>query len=905
MRTETGAGGSVRDDRDEVVVTGFIAPPGVPEAEHEVSPEDAGRPAAILEAVTLAAERFLSSPGWGPQLEATLEGLGRAAAVSRAYVFDNVVENGEIVASRQVAEWAAPGVAAQIDNPSMCRVPFRPDLERWLTTLSGGTSIYGNVSDFPAGERAQLEPQDIRSIAMVPIFAGSEWWGLLGFDETHAEREWTAAEMGALKTAAGIIGAAIERERREAVLRDTEDRYRRLVELSPDAIAVHRGGVVEFANGRAVRLLRAKSAEDLVGRSVLEFVHPDSRPRVLERLQRLRDGREVPPIEEKFLRVDNSTVDVEVTAAPFTIEGESAAMVVVRDITDRKAAERSLRAHSEYLEAMHETTLNLMNRLDAQDLLAAIVGRAGALLGTGDGYIYVVSGHGREAEELGELEVRVGTGVFAEHVGFRMHRGEGLAGRVLESGQPFSIADYDDWTGRSPNFPMGVMHAGAAVPLTSEGRVIGVLGLSHPESGEMFSGEDLDVLSRFAELASIALDNARLFTASEQELIERRRAEERLRFSAHLLDSVENAVIATDAEDRITYWNAFAGTLYGWPATEVLGRKFREVLPISEEAAAALTRGVGTGEAWEGDLEVRRRDGSRLIVSARVSPMRAPDGSGRFLGLIGVTVDVTERRRAEEALREAFEREKEVSRRLLALDEMKNTFLEAVSHELRTPLAAILGFALTLERSDVTLSEDRSKELLDRLAANARKLDRLLSDLLDLDRLSRGIVEPRRRAVDVGELARQVIAGSEALRGRSVTVEADTVVAWVDGAKVERIVENLAANAIRHTPDGTPVWVRVTREDEGVLIVVEDAGSGVPSDLQEPIFEPFRQGPQTRSYSPGVGVGLSLVLKFAELHGGRAWVEDREGGGASFRVWLPSVEPDELAQWTSEVPDRD
>jgi PAS domain S-box-containing protein len=581
-------------------------------------------------------------------------------------------------------------------------------------------------------------------------------------------------------------------------------------------------------------------------------------------------------------------IDVEVTAAPFTVDGESAAQVVIRDISDRKATEHSLRVHSEYLEALHETTLNLINRLDPQDLLAAIVGRAGALLGTRDGYIYVV-------DFSGELEVRVGTGRFTEHVGFRMQRGEGLAGRVLDTDAPFAIEDYDEWEGRSPNFPLGIMHAGAAVPLTSEDRVIGVLGLSYEEPGRTFTDEDLAVLSRFAELASIALDNARLFTASQQEITERRRAEERLRFSAHLLDSVENAVIATDAENRITYWNAFAATLYGWQAEDALGRKFREVLPISDPSAAEVIDGVRHGGAWEGDIEVRRRDGSRLIVFARVSAIRSADGTGRPSGLIGVTVDVTERRRAEDALREAFEREKEVSRRLLALDEMKNTFLEAVSHELRTPLAAILGFAITLERPDVSVSDERGKELLDRLAANARKLDRLLSDLLDLDRLSRGIVEPRRRAVDVGELTRQVISGSEALRGRSVEVDAEPVIAWVDGAKVERIVENLAANAIRHTPDGTPVWVRVRRSDGGVLIVVEDAGVGVPPDLQAAIFEPFRQGPQTRAHSPGVGVGLSLVLKFAELHGGRAWVEDREGGGASFRVWLPSVDPGDEA----------
>src|SRR4051812_17135345 len=371
---------------------------------------ETGGPTAILEAVALAAERFLAGPAWEPLIAATLEGLGRAAGVSRAYVFDNVVEDGVVVASRQRAEWSAPGVAPQMDNPGLGRVPFRPALERWLPVLSAGEGIHGNVRDFPAGERALLEPQDIRSIALVPVFAGPEWWGVLGFDECFTERDWTHAEMSALKTAAGIVGAAIERERREAVLRETEERYRRLVELSPDAIAIHRGGVVSFANGRAVRMFRARSVDDLVGRSVLEFVHPASRPGVLLRLQRLREGSEVPPIEEKFLRVDGTPFDVEVTAAPFTIEGEAAAQVVIRDITDRKATERALRVHSEYLEALHETTLHLVDRLDVQDLLAAIVKRAGALLGSGNGYIYVVD------PVQDELEVRVGTGVFLEHV---------------------------------------------------------------------------------------------------------------------------------------------------------------------------------------------------------------------------------------------------------------------------------------------------------------------------------------------------------------------------------------------------------------------------------------------------------------------------------------------------------
>jgi signal transduction histidine kinase len=179
--------------------------------------------------------------------------------------------------------------------------------------------------------------------------------------------------------------------------------------------------------------------------------------------------------------------------------------------------------------------------------------------------------------------------------------------------------------------------------------------------------------------------------------------------------------------------------------------------------------------------------------------------------------------------------------------------------------------------------------MMGRLAFNARKLDRLLSDLLDLDRLSRGIVEPRRRVSDIGALVRQVVAAAEF--DRPVEVAADAVVIAVDPAKIERIVENLVANAVRHTDPGTPIWVRVHAQDDGVVIAVEDAGPGVPSELQEAIFEPFRQGSSNRAHSPGVGIGLSLVARFAELHGGRAWVQDREGGGASFRVYLPAGRP--------------
>ncbi|HVL91460.1 MAG TPA: ATP-binding protein [Actinomycetota bacterium] len=259
-----------------------------------------------------------------------------------------------------------------------------------------------------------------------------------------------------------------------------------------------------------------------------------------------------------------------------------------------------------------------------------------------------------------------------------------------------------------------------------------------------------------------------------------------------------------------------------------------------------------------------------------------------FLQAIANLVGIARARtRSDEALLAALEREKDAVERLQSLNEMKNSFLEAVSHELRTPLASVLGFALTLQERKEGLSESEGAVMLERLVINAIKLDRLLRDLLDLDRLYRRTIRPARRPTDLAELIRVAVAGVEA-GGHPVHVPAGTFDAFVDAPKVERIVENLVVNATRHTPGGSTIWVRLGRGPDGTVIAVEDDGPGVPDDLKGSIFDVFRRGGKS---VPGTGVGLSLVRRFAEMHGGGAWVEDRPGGGARFCVLLPDASP--------------
>ncbi|HSO53925.1 MAG TPA: histidine kinase N-terminal 7TM domain-containing protein [Actinomycetes bacterium] len=364
---------------------------------------------------------------------------------------------------------------------------------------------------------------------------------------------------------------------------------------------------------------------------------------------------------------------------------------------------------------------------------------------------------------------------------------------------------------------------------------------------------------------------------------------------SQIFRTISDPVLVLDPDGRVLDANPAAGRLAGLPLPEVVGQPVGQLLPTWKETVAAAMA-AGTEQATE---EVTR-DGRiyDLAISALPERQRQPGGH------LVVARDVTERRQVEEKLcaalnaelvatdrlAVALDRERAAAEHLRTLDELKSGFLQAVSHDLRTPLASVLGISLTLQRGRGRLGPADTDDLLGRLAANARRLDRILTGLLDLDKLDRGIVELRREPVDLAGLVAGVVSeASDELGAHPVSLELLPIQVLADAAKVERVVENLLANAARHTDPGTPIWVRVAPLDRGALLCVEDAGPGIPAEQRESIFRPFQRGPAGATHAPGSGVGLALVAQIASLHDGQAWVEDRAGGGASFRVLLPTA----------------
>src|SRR6266508_1298921 len=325
---------------------------------------------------------------------------------------------------------------------------------------------------------------------------------------------------------------------------------------------------------------------------------------------------------------------------------------------------------------------------------------------------------------------------------------------------------------------------------------------------------------------------------------------------SQIFETIGDPVLVLDPYGRVIDANPAAGRLVGLSVAAIIGRSAVRLLP------ALGDRAVGQVTATE------IRQAQQMLRAA-----------------------LDRERIATDQLGTALAQEQAATEHLRGLDDLKSAFMQAVSHDLRTPLASVLGIAVTLERSRWALATDEADDLLSRLTSNARRLDRILSGLLDLDRLARGIVEPRRELTDLGELVATVVdqAQGDLVGDHPVFVALEPVEIAIDSAKVERIVENLLVNASRHTPPGTPIWVSVDRRDDGALLTVADAGPGVPVEQRERIFQPFHRGSGEAGHAPGSGVGLALVARFADLHGGRAWVEPRAGGGACFQVLLPDA----------------
>ncbi len=668
------------------------------------------------------------------------------------------------------------------------------------------------------------------------------------------------------------------------------------------------------------------------------------------------------------------------------------------ELKERLRAERKLQAQADYLSALNETALGLLNRSELRPLLEAILTRACSLLDTQHGLIDLV------LPDDSALRQELGYGVLSQYDGFLTPRNEGVTGTAWDTGKTLVVQNYPSWEKSLPEFVNAGFNAVMGVPLKVGNTVIGVLTISFVEQERTFTQEQINLMERFAALASLAIDNARLFEQTQKEIAERTLAEAALRSSEERFRKVFHAspvaIIITSLDKGVAieaneaYWklsgyepektigrtaielglwenendrNEFVGRLKrehsiyvpeyqfvnetGAPSTVLAfyelvkldgmdcilsmfhditeQKNARESLQNSEARTRAILASIP-----DMIFEISR-DGVFLdfMASSEIVPLMPPS---QFLGrtvlelfppvIARQTLFALERTLATGQLH-AFEygmppgketqffearltaispesaiiMVRDISQqkyiqtereKLISDLEDKNSELErfayTVSHDLKSPLITIKGFLGFLEQDAVSGNTSRLKLDIQRIGDATDKMQLLLNELLELSRIGR--LASLHQSIKLEELVYEAV---NLLHGRlhekniDIIVGKDLPTVHGDRPRLLEVFQNLIDNAAKFMENQANPSIEIGHdgfENDKPILYVRDNGMGIAPEHHELIFGLFNK---LDAKTEGTGIGLALVKRIIEVHGGRIWVRSEAGSGTTFFFTLP------------------
>jgi len=370
-----------------------------------------------------------------------------------------------------------------------------------------------------------------------------------------------------------------------------------------------------------------------------------------------------------------------------------------------------------------------------------------------------------------------------------------------------------------------------------------------------------------------------------RDITDQKRLERDARWLAAIVESSDDAIISKDLDGIVTSWNRGAERMFGFEASEMIGRSIRLLIPrdLHGEEDDVLAR-LRRDEPIEHYETVRcRKDGTLFPISLTVSPIRGADG--KVIGASKIARDISDKKQAENERQRLLRMAQEAS-------QLKDEFLATLSHELRTPLNAVLGY-IRMMRSGL-LSPEKQNKALETVARNATSLTQMVEDVLDVSRIISGKVRLNIQAVELPEIVREAIdtvrpaADAKGVHLDTVVDRQATTVSG-DPERLQQIMWNLLSNAVKFTGSGGRIEVRLARLDSHVEVTVTDTGIGIAPEFLPHVFERFRQADSGISREHGgLGLGLAITRHLVELHGGLIAVSSEgRGQGTTFRVELP------------------
>ncbi len=616
---------------------------------------------------------------------------------------------------------------------------------------------------------------------------------------------------------------------RTAELRVSEERFKRLFEFSPLAIGqVDEMGKVQRANAAFGEML-GYTTEEMERMTYWDFTDPDHFPAQDLFINKLKETGRFGPFEKNYLRRDGTKVPVVLNGMRvISSDGEVQVWGIAEDISQRLEAEKALRESEEKFKALFELSPLGMARVNWE----------GDLLQVNDSFARMIGYTPEEATKLTYWDITPP----------KYEAQEKLILELVQRDRRFGP------------FEKEYIHRGGhLVPIVINGMMI-----DGPDGAELWGIVEDITPRREAETAI-------------------RESEKKFRT---LFETSSQGVMLHAEDHTFSAVNPAAAELFGLAPEEIVGKHpidlAPEFQPDGQPSAEIAKREIGkclqVGTArfeWVHMNATGRRIFLEVILS------RIPHGD-KFL-MQAVVTDISERKRAEQELKRALERERE-------LNQLKSNFVSMVSHEFRTPLGIIQSSAEILDDYLDQLDPAERREQLQSIIKNSRRMAGLMEDVLLLGSLDSGRLEYAPRPLDLAALCRRLVDEVRSTTDGRCAIEFSTcglpAEAMADEKLLRHILLNLLNNAVKYSGPGHAVTFRATGDATGMIFIVRDQGIGIPEEDLPVLFEAFRRGSNV-GQTPGTGLGLVIVKQSVELHRGTIGVETLQGHGTTFTVSIP------------------
>jgi PAS domain S-box-containing protein len=682
------------------------------------------------------------------------------------------------------------------------------------------------------------------------------------------------------------------RQASETRLAAERDKLQAVISSVGDGLcALDQDGGLLFINPEGERLLGWHEAE-LVGRSLLDLVEIQGQqesPGAINNAslhELVGSGQPYRDEDGRFRRKDGSTFPVSYVVNPMLKDGEFlGAVLVFRDITERKLAEAKSQRHLQEMTLLSQLAMLIASAVDLNAALHNVCTELARFLQVSQAGFALLNPQRTAAEVIADYHLPGSPSALGVILPVRDNPSMMY---ILENKAPLAVTNAQTDPLLAPVH--GIMRRRNVqsiliVPIIADGEVIGTLGFDAFQQ-RVFNDADIDLVQHVATQVGQAL----LRKQAEEAL---QKSEEQFR---SVTQSANDAIISVDGRGIIISWNKGAQSIFGYQEAEALGQPLSFVMPARYKNAhqEGMERLRLTGESrivgTTVELEGRRKDGSEFPLDLSLSSWQAGDET--FYSAI--IRDITERKRAEEELHQAKDAAEAASR-------AKSTFLANMSHELRTPLNAIIGYSELLQEEASDLGYANLIPDLQKIGTAGRHLLALVNDVLDLSKIEAGKMELQLETFDLVPLIENVAITSQPLAAKNdntlqVDCPNDIGHMHADLLKVRQILLNLLSNAAKFTHQGR-ITFTVTCEPVGddtdwIRFRVADTGIGMTPEQMLNLFQPFTQADPltTREYG-GTGLGLALSYHFCKMMGGMISVESEVGQGSIFTVRLPAAIP--------------